>query len=112
MNVHMKGRLLQCVARLLTVTLLSVMLWPRALEAADAAPDKRSLILILLDGCRWDCVDPENTPNLYKLAKSGVRGEMIPVWPPISSPNHWGLVTGLNSKHAGPFHNDMYDPAT
>lgn len=76
-----------------------------------ANPDNQSLIFIMLDGFRWDLVDPAATPNLDRLAKGGVRGEMIPVWPTISSPNHWALVTGLYPIHSGVFHNDMYDPA-
>jgi len=81
-------------------------------EAADDTPQEQpTVILILLDGFRWDSVDPQRTPTLHRLAQTGIRGEMVPVWPPISSPNHWALVTGLYTNHSGPFHNLMWDPS-
>lgn len=85
--------------------------WDRAAAADPPPQEKHSVVLILLDGFRWDSVDPELTPTLYRLAKTGIQGEMVPVWPPISTPNHWALVTGLYPIHSGPFHNLMYDPA-
>ncbi|HET9446614.1 MAG TPA: nucleotide pyrophosphatase/phosphodiesterase family protein, partial [Steroidobacteraceae bacterium] len=61
---------------------------------------------------RADALNPQVTPNLLRLAHEGVRSEMTPIWPPISRPNHWAMVTGLDARHSGVFHNDMYSPAT
>jgi predicted AlkP superfamily pyrophosphatase or phosphodiesterase len=74
--------------------------------------DAPVLIAILLDGARWDLVPSNITPNLNRLAKSGVLGEMIPVWPTISTPNHWALATGLYPIHSGPYANWMLNPET
>jgi predicted AlkP superfamily pyrophosphatase or phosphodiesterase len=42
------------------------------------------LILISLDGFRWDYPDLADTPNLDRLIAAGVRAEgMIPVFPTI-----------------------------
>jgi predicted AlkP superfamily pyrophosphatase or phosphodiesterase len=77
-----------------------------------AAADEHATLYVLLDGFRWDLVSPQDSPNLDRLSKRGVRGEMIPVWPTISSPNHWALATGLYPKHGGVYHNEMFDPVT
>src|SRR5262245_5211984 len=80
--------------------------------AEPARADQASLLLVSIDGFRWDLVDPARTPNLDELAKAGARAEMIPVWPSITHPNHWALVTGLYPNHGGVLANDMYDVAS
>ena len=94
-----------------TLCLLGLIGFVPSVEAITPSdPDKQSTVVILLDGFRWDLQTPTATPNLERLAKAGTRGEMIPVWPTISTPNHWALVTGLYPSHTGLFHNEMYDP--
>ena len=76
--------------------------------AAAPAP----LILISLDGCRWDYPDlyPAATPNLRALIATGVSArELIPVYPANTFPNHYSIVTGLYPAHHGIINNDMYD---
>ena len=84
-------------------------------NAANTDPVRRSsdaptLILIGLDGFRWDLMDKVPTPNLHRLAAGGVRSEMIPVWPSLTYPNFWALATGLYPGHSGIVANEMYDP--
>lgn len=70
------------------------------------------LILISLDGCRWDYPDlyPAATPHLRELIASGVSArELIPVYPSNTFPNHYSIVTGLYPAHHGIINNDMYD---
>ncbi len=78
--------------------------------AAPAVASAPTLLLVILDGARWDITKTNSMPNLARLARSGVQGEMIPVWPTISSPNHWAIASGLYPIHGGPYTNDMYDP--
>jgi protein-tyrosine phosphatase len=80
-------------------------------QSALADEPKHTTLIVLLDGLRADALSPRVTPNLERLAHDGVRTEMTPIWPAISRPNHWGIVTGLNARHSGIFHNDMYNPA-
>jgi predicted AlkP superfamily pyrophosphatase or phosphodiesterase len=69
-----------------------------------------TLILISLDGFRWDYLDLMETPNLNKLAASGVRAEgLIPVFPSKTFPCHYSIVTGLYPGHHGIVSNNMYD---
>jgi predicted AlkP superfamily pyrophosphatase or phosphodiesterase len=91
---------------------LLVVLFCAVLATPALAATEHSTIFILLDGFRWDKVTPTLTPNLQRLADSGVKAEMIPVTPTISSPNHWALATGLYPEHTGIFSNTNYDNVT
>jgi len=63
---------------------------------APAQRDKPYLVLVSLDGFRWDYPDTGNTPALDRIAAGGVRAErMIPVFPTLTFPNHYSIATGL-----------------
>ena len=69
------------------------------------------LILVSLDGFRWDYLDLVETPNLNRLAAEGVRAEgLIPVFPSKTFPSHYSIVTGLYPGHHGIISNNMIDP--
>jgi predicted AlkP superfamily pyrophosphatase or phosphodiesterase len=73
------------------------------------------LILISLDGFRWDYCDkyPAETPNLRRLMAQGVTARRLtPVFPSNTFPNHYSLVTGLYPTHHGMVNNDMLDAST
>lgn len=68
------------------------------------------LILVSLDGFRWDYLDRANVPHLKALAARGVRAEaLIPSFPTLTFPNHWTIVTGLVPDHHGIVSNTMVD---
>ena len=70
------------------------------------------VILISIDGCRWDYVSTFAPPVLSHLAQQGVRAErMISSFPSSTFPNHYTIVTGLRPEHHGIISNNMYDPA-
>ncbi len=82
--------------------------------APAAQPQVKSLkptvILISLDGFRYDYVDKFKTPVLYRLARKGVRAKwMIPSFPTKTFPNHYTIVTGLYPEHHGIVENNVYD---
>ena len=75
--------------------------------AAELAP----LILISLDGFRWDYPELADTPGLDRLIAAGVRAEgMIPVFPSKTFPSHYSIVTGLHPGHHAIISNNMRDP--
>ena len=74
------------------------------------AEKPQTVILISMDGFRWDYLDLVDTPNLNRLAERGVRAEgLIPVYPSKTFPSHYSIVTGLYPGHHGIISNNLYD---
>jgi predicted AlkP superfamily pyrophosphatase or phosphodiesterase len=92
--------------RLSAVLLLLIVTW------GSAAATPRPLILISLDGYRADYLDRGYSPVLASIAADGVHAAgMRPVFPSITYPNHYTLVTGLYPDQHGVVNNTMRDPA-
>lgn len=70
------------------------------------------LILISIDGFRWDYLQKYDAPTLRRLADNGtyVR-RLIPSFPSKTFPNHYTLATGLRPSRHGIVANWFYDPA-
>lgn len=76
-----------------------------------SARSNQAVVLVSLDGFRWDYLDRGRSPNLAKLAARGVRAErLVPSFPTKTFPNHYTLVTGLYPEHHGVVGNSMRDP--
>jgi predicted AlkP superfamily pyrophosphatase or phosphodiesterase len=79
---------------------------------AQAQP-RPLLILISLDGFRWDYPEQVPVPNLRSLMVRGVRAKgLIPSFPSKTFPNHYTIVTGLYPGHHGIVANNILDPPT
>lgn len=64
--------------------------------------DAPYLVLVSIDGFRWDFQDLYETPALDRIAARGVRAErMIPVFPTLTFPNHYSIATGLYPANHG-----------
>src|SRR3954470_10796464 len=91
-----------------------------ALTAAAAAAQRDgfadlrpTVILISLDGFRWDYPSKAPTPNLNRLMARGVHARnLIPSFPSKTFPNHYTIVTGLYPGHHGIVANNIFDPPT
>jgi predicted AlkP superfamily pyrophosphatase or phosphodiesterase len=71
---------------------------------------KPTVILISLDGFRYDYVDKYHPPAMSALAEQGVRAKwMVPSFPTKTYPNHYTIVTGLYPEHHGIVENHVYD---
>ncbi|MEM6286242.1 MAG: ectonucleotide pyrophosphatase/phosphodiesterase [Bacteroidota bacterium] len=70
------------------------------------------VVLISIDGFRYDYLDRDDadTPTLDRLAREGVRADLVPVYPTKTFPNHYSLVTGLHPEAHGIVNNTMRDP--
>lgn len=69
-----------------------------------------SVLLVSIDGFRADYLELGITPNLDRIAASGVRAQwMTPSYPSLTFPNHYTLVTGLRPDRHGIVHNTMRD---
>jgi len=90
---------------------MALALATRTPAAPTVLPRERTLILISLDGFRWDYLQKLQPTNLIRLAKEGVHAKrLIPVFPSLTFPNHYTLVTGLYPEHHGIVGNNFYDP--
>jgi predicted AlkP superfamily pyrophosphatase or phosphodiesterase len=70
------------------------------------------LILVSLDGFRWDYLDRPEAPTLRALAAGGVRVRRLnPSFPTKTFPNHYTLVTGRRPGRHGIVANWFHDPA-
>lgn len=79
---------------------------------APAQRDKPYLILVSLDGFKPAYLDTFDLPHLRRLTTRGARAAaLIPVFPSLTFPNHYSLVTGLHPERHGIVSNTFYDPA-
>src|SRR5437016_9486662 len=70
-----------------------------------------TVILVSLDGFRYDYLNLYRPSNLNSLAASGVRAKwMIPSFPSKTFPNHYTIATGLYPQDHGIVENNIYDP--
>lgn len=84
---------------------------PRPAAKPTEAAGPPVTILISIDGFRPDYLHHGNSPNLDKLADTGLIGSLRPSFPSKTFPNHYTLVTGLRPDEHGVVNNTMVDPA-
>jgi predicted AlkP superfamily pyrophosphatase or phosphodiesterase len=78
-----------------------------------AQSEKPYVIMLSMDGFRWDYPDKCATPNLDKIAEHGVKAASLqPSFPSKTFPNHYTIATGLYPDHHGIVGNSFYDPAS
>lgn len=69
------------------------------------------LIMLSMDGFRWDYTDMYDTPNFDMIAERGVKAESMQAsFPTKTFPNHYSIVTGLYPDHHGLVNNSFYAP--
>src|SRR6202451_2233042 len=79
---------------------------------APSQQDKPYVLLISLDGFRYDYAERDHAENLLALAKRGVAAKaLIPSFPTTTFPNHYTIVTGLYPAHHGIVDHSFWDPA-
>lgn len=101
------SRLVDCALRLL---LVSAFVLCGSHAASVASPGRPRVVLILVDGVRWDYLSEPDLPGFGELAKTGVKAEyVVPIMPANSYPNWYTIVTGLYGEQHGFVQNYMYD---
>ncbi|KAK8644380.1 hypothetical protein V6N13_123689 [Hibiscus sabdariffa] len=76
--------------------------------------EKPVVILISSDGFRFGDQFKTPTPNIHRLIANGTEAELglIPVFPTLTFPNHYSIVTGLYPAYHGIISNGFVDPKT
>ena len=97
---------------LLTTLLAGLMLFSSCDKTVKKSNNTDSgkpyVVMLSLDGFRWDYPDHAYTPVLDSLKKAGVFAEMIPCFPTKTFPNHYSIATGLYPDHHGIVLNSFY----
>ena len=89
---------------------------PAALQGSGGSnraehQQKPSLLVVSFDGFRADYLDRFDLPNFRRVIARGTRARGLhPVFPSITFPNHYSLVTGLYPEHHGIVENSFFDP--
>ena len=80
---------------------------------AVAQQGKHYVVLVSLDGFRYDYARKFGAPNLLAMARDGASTPdgMRPSYPSVTFPNHYTLVTGLRPEHHGMVGMDFLDVA-
>ena len=99
--------------RLSALLIVVLALFSNAFGQSPVKDLKPTVILISLDGFRYDYLDKYPAPTLRSLATGGVRAKwMIPSFPTKTFPNHYTIVTGLYPANHGIVENNVYDFGT
>lgn len=97
--------------RLLTCALLALGL-AACSSRTSSPPPGQLLVLLSIDGFRWDYLQRHDAPTLKALAAAGVHAtRMTATFPTKTFPQHYTLVTGLHPQNHGIVGNWFYDPA-
>ena len=78
------------------------------LEAQDSG--QPYVIMLSMDGFRWDYTNDVETPNFDSIERVGVKAESLKsCFPTKTFPNHYSMATGLFPDHHGIVLNSFYD---
>lgn len=77
--------------------------------AKHSRQQKPIVVVLSMDGFRWDYPQKAPTPNLDQIAAQGIRSErLIPRFPTKTFPNHYSIATGLYVDHHGIVLNNFF----
>lgn len=83
------------------------------IENTEASKQKPYVIMVSIDGFRYDYAEKFGAKNILAMAENGSSGEsMIPSFPSKTFPNHYTLATGLYPQNHGIISNSFYDKST
>lgn len=89
--------------------LLGLVLAASSCKKSDRIDEDPIVVVVSMDGFRWDYCKHAATPHFDKLAETGVRASrMIPSFPTKTFPNHYSLVTGLFPDKHGIINNTFF----
>ncbi|MCD8167417.1 MAG: ectonucleotide pyrophosphatase/phosphodiesterase, partial [Bacteroides sp.] len=95
-----------------TFTRLSVITFFLFVACTFWGYEQNYTVIVSLDGFRHDYPRIHQTPELDKIAASGVDAVMLPSYPASTFPNHYTMATGLVPDHHGIVNNSFWDPVT
>jgi predicted AlkP superfamily pyrophosphatase or phosphodiesterase len=98
--------------RFLPILAVLAALLTASVAAAQTDAARPYVVLVSLDGFRYDYAERYHADNLLAIGKAGAAAEgMIPSFPTVTFPNHISIVTGQYPEHHGVVGNSFWDPA-
>jgi predicted AlkP superfamily pyrophosphatase or phosphodiesterase len=80
------------------------------MAASSCKQEKPYLVVLSMDGFRWDYCDIYDAPNLNSIRLRGAKAEYVQSsYPTVTFPNHYSIATGLYPDHHGVVSNTFYD---
>jgi predicted AlkP superfamily pyrophosphatase or phosphodiesterase len=99
--------------RRLIFAILALLLFSAPVLFLFGQSSPQSVVLLSFDGFRFDYRAREITPTLDSLAHAGVSAlSLRPVYPSLTFPNHYAIITGQYPQHHGIINNNMMNPLT
>jgi alkaline phosphatase D len=90
---------------------LGLLIFFLASHLMQASEKNHCVVVLSMDGFRWDYSALFHTPNLDRVAKNGCKAVSLkPCYPSKTFPNHYAIATGLYPDHNGIVQNSFYDP--
>ncbi|GAF03456.1 phosphonoacetate hydrolase [Saccharicrinis fermentans DSM 9555 = JCM 21142] len=84
--------------------------WPIQSQQKDSHQAQPYVVVLSLDGFRWDYTQDIETPNFDRMAQIGTKAiSLQPSFPSKTFPNHYTIATGLYPGHHGLVNNSFYD---
>jgi len=71
---------------------------------------KSTVILLSIDGFSYNYLARYQPKNILKFAQTGIKAELLPVYPSKTFPNHLSIITGVYPATHGIVHNKFYHP--
>jgi len=94
-------------------TLRSILILLIFIFSAELQSSQPYVLVVCMDGFRWDYLDRNITPNINKFAEKGVKAmSLMPVFPSKTFPNHYSIITGQYPENHGIISNSFSDPYT
>lgn len=98
-------------SKVLSLILATNLVFAGCSENRNVDKSDSYVVILSLDGFRWDYPILANTPNLNSIAREGVKAEgLIPCYPSKTFPNHYSMATGLHPNNHGIVCNRFLDP--
>ncbi|MBE0364233.1 hypothetical protein PULV_a1829 [Pseudoalteromonas ulvae UL12] len=95
---------------LIVTSLISLLCFNESAKANPQAATSPSVVLLSIDGFRWDYIEKHQANHIAHIAKQGVRAKQLtPVYPTKTFPNHLSIITGLLPVNHGIVDNSFCD---
>lgn len=110
MKEHMKTDMKKHIK--ITGMLMLAVLLATGCTGKEKTVDTPYVIMMSMDGFRWDYTEHYNTPNFDRIKKMGIKAEsMMASFPTKTFPNHYTIATGLYPNHHGLVNNSFWTPS-